>query len=118
MSALWSCASFAADIDPVVVSPDMYTVLLENDHVRVVRYVIQPGERDNWHTHPPKVSYVASGGKLRITIDGGESFEVTEETGHTSWMSALGRHFAENIGDTPVSVILVEVKSVGVRAGL
>lgn len=27
-----------SEIDPVSVSPHMYTVLLENEHVRVVRY--------------------------------------------------------------------------------
>ncbi len=55
------------DIDPVSVSPDKYKVLLENNQVRVVEYSIKPGERDQPHTHPPKVSYVVNGGSLRIT---------------------------------------------------
>src|SRR6476659_3448225 len=57
----------STDIDPVSVSPDKYKILLENDYVRVVEYSIKAGERDRPHTHPPKVSYVASGGSLRIT---------------------------------------------------
>ena len=61
------------EIDPVEVSPDMYHIQLENEHVRVVEYQIAPGERDNWHTHPAKVSYVVSGGSLRITTEEGES---------------------------------------------
>jgi len=98
-------------IDPIAVSPDKYTVLLENEHVRVVEYLVQPGEKDTWHTHPPKVSYVVSGGSLRITLEGGDSFVIEEVSGSAAWMGALGRHFGENIGTTPVRIALVEIKS-------
>ena len=37
--------------------------------------------------------------------------EVMEESGSASWMTSLGEHSAENVGDTPVQIILVEVKS-------
>src|SRR5688572_7656172 len=61
------------NIDPVKVSPDKFKVLLENEHVRVVEYSLKPGEKDNWHTHPPKTSYVISGGKLKIVLESGEA---------------------------------------------
>jgi quercetin dioxygenase-like cupin family protein len=112
--ALPPCATAqqkVAEIDPAVVSPNMYTVRLENAHVRVVEYVIGPGQRDNWHTHPPKVSYVLSGGSLRITAADGESFDVHEETGSTTWFEAVGKHYGQNIGTTPVRVLLVEIKA-------
>ena len=63
-----------ARIDAVTASPDRFKVLLENQHVACWRYVLLPGERDQWHTHPPKVSYVVSGGTLRITTDEGSRF--------------------------------------------
>lgn len=97
--------------DPTEVSPDKYTVLLENEHVRVLEYRIEPGEKDGWHTHPPKVSYVVSGGQLRITTDAGESFVVYENTGDTAWMGAVGPHFGENTGTTPIRIALIEIKS-------
>ena len=97
--------------DPTEVSPEKYTVLLENEHVRIVEYVIKPGEKDAWHTHPPKASYIVSGGKLRITPEGGDSFVVEEESGVAAWMGAVDRHFGENIGTTPVRIALVEIKS-------
>jgi quercetin dioxygenase-like cupin family protein len=97
--------------DPTKVSPEKYTVLLENEHVRVVEYVIKPGEKDAWHTHPPKVSYIVSGGKLRITPEGADSFVVDENSGNAAWMGALGRHFGENVGTTPIRIVLVEIKS-------
>ena len=98
-------------IDPVSVSPRQFKVLLENEHVRVVEYVLAPGERDDWHTHPPKVSYVVSGGTLRITTDDGQSFLSEEKEGTATWMGALGRHFAQNVSKTPVRIVLTEIKS-------
>lgn len=99
------------NLDPVVVSPDKYSVLLENEQVRVVEYRVEPGERDNWHTHPPKVAYVVEGGRLRITTGTGESFVVHEQSGATRWQDSLGRHYGENVGDTPVHIVFVEVKA-------
>ena len=100
-----------AQIDPVVVSPDRFKILLENEHVRVVEYMLGPGERDQWHTHPPKVSYVVSGGELRIHLADGTSFPSDEKEGTAVWMNALPRHYAENVGTTPVRIVLIEVKS-------
>jgi quercetin dioxygenase-like cupin family protein len=102
------------DIDPVSVSPDKYKVLLENDHVRVVEYSIKPGERDQPHTHPPKVSYVVSGGSLRITLRD-TSFVSTDSTGEVAWRGNVPWHFAENVGATPIRIILFEVKRVDGR---
>jgi quercetin dioxygenase-like cupin family protein len=101
----------AENIDAVAAAPDEFTVRLDNDHVRVIEYEIRPGEQEPWHTHPPKVSYVLAGGKLRITLRDGTSFDVTETPGETSWMEALGPHHAENVGSTPVRILLVEVKA-------
>ena len=98
-------------IDAIVASPDKFKVLLENDNVRVIAYELLPGQRDQWHTHPPKVSYVIAGGTLRITTGDGSSFDITETNGTATWMDALGRHFAENVGSTPVRILLVEVKA-------
>jgi len=98
-------------IDALIASPDIYTLLLENEHVRVLEYLIEPGEREAWHTHPPKAVYVASGGKLRIITEDGSSFVVDENTGDAAWMNAVGRHYGENVGTTPIRIVLMEVKS-------
>lgn len=98
-------------VDALIASPDIYTLLLENEHVRVLEYLIEPGEREAWHTHPPKAIYVASGGKLRITTEDGKSFVVDENTGDAAWMNAVGRHYGENVGTTPIRIVLLEVKS-------
>ena len=99
-----------AEIDPLVASPGNFKKLLENERVRVLEYTLQPGERDQWHTHPPKVSYVVSGGELRIHLADGTSFASDEKEGTAVWMKAVPRHYAENVGGTPVRIVLVEVK--------
>lgn len=103
-------ASSEENIDAVKVSPDKFKILLENEKVRVVEYTLKPGEKDNWHTHPPKTSYVVSGGKLKIVLENGESLIVDEETGTASWKDYLGKHYAENIGDSKVTILLTEIK--------
>ena len=100
-------------VDPAEVSPDQFTILLENEHVRVLEYELLPGGKDAWHTHPPKVSYVISGGTLKITPRGADSFVVDEIQGRAAWMGAVGPHFGENIGSTPIRIALIEVKSLG-----
>ena len=111
LSASSGAQQLPQHVDALVASPDIYTLLLENEHIRILEYLIEPGEREAWHTHPPKAIYVASGGKLRITTEDGNSFVVDENTGDTAWMNAVGRHFGENIGSTPIRIVLVEVKS-------
>jgi quercetin dioxygenase-like cupin family protein len=37
--------------DPVKLRPDMFTVMLENDHVRVLEWTFKPGEKELPHTH-------------------------------------------------------------------
>jgi beta-alanine degradation protein BauB len=105
-------AQSAAGIDPIAVSPDKYKVVLDNEQVRIVEYSLKPGEKDNTHTHPAKVSYVLSGGTLRIFPEGGTAFSSEEKTGDVAWMNSVPRHFVENTGTTPVRIVLFEIKQV------
>ena len=111
-----SPAAQAQATDPVPVSPDRYRVLVDNSEVRVVEYVLRPGERDDWHTRPARVSYVVSGGTLRITRADGTSSVADERQATTQLMNTSGRHYATNIGKTPVRVVLTEVKNVALAA--
>ena len=89
-------------IDAVKVSPDKFKIVMENEHVRVVQYSLKPEEKDNWQTHPPKSSYVLSGGKLKVFLENGETIMADEKTGTASWMDYVGKHYVENIGGTTV----------------
>ncbi|NOX81664.1 MAG: cupin domain-containing protein [Alphaproteobacteria bacterium] len=111
-------APLETQIDPVTASPDLYRVLFENQHIRVVEYAIAPGEHDNPHTHPPKFMVVLASGRLKIDIGNGETIISEEETGAAKWTAARGLHTAENIGDTTVRVLLVEPKSAQAAEGV
>jgi quercetin dioxygenase-like cupin family protein len=97
-------------IDAAVAAPERFKVLVENDHVRVIEYQLAPGEKDAPHTHPPKVSYILAGGKLRVYPAEGAPFDADETTGAASWDDARGRHYVENIGETTIKILLVEPK--------
>ena len=80
-------------------------------YVRVLEYTLDPGKKDEWHTHPAKSSYVVSGGQLKVYLENGEIIMADEKTGTASWRDVTGKHYVENIGKTPVKIILTEIKS-------
>ncbi|MBK8635998.1 MAG: hypothetical protein IPN72_21485 [Saprospiraceae bacterium] len=99
------------DIDALKASPANFVLLLENEYLRVLEYTIDPGKKDEWHTHPAKSSYVVSGGKLKVYLENGEIIVAEEKEGTASWLHAVGKHYVENIGKTTVKIILTEIKS-------
>ena len=101
-----------SDIDALKASPDNFKLLLENDHVRVLEYKLKPGTKDITHTHPPKSSYIVSGGQLKVHFENGDSSIFDDKAGTTSWMDHVGKHWVENIGTTEIKIILTEVKSI------
>ena len=100
----------STDIDALKSSPANFSLLLENEYVRVLEYRLNPGEKDQWHTHPAKSSYVVSGGELKVYRENGDTLFFNENAGSTSWMGHVGKHYVENIGKTPIKIILTEVK--------
>jgi len=96
--------------DELVASPENYKLLFENEHVQVLEYTLEPGKKDQWHTHPPKSSYVVSGGLLKVYMGDGSTEEAKEIAGTASWDGPVGKHQVENIGTTTVRIILTEAK--------
>jgi len=103
--------SDSLNIDIVQTSPNQARVLMENEYVRVVEYSVKPGEKDVWHTHPPRSSYVVSGGKVKVYSEKGEPKISEVKTGASSWAGQGAKHYVENIGDTDIKIILTEIKS-------
>ncbi|HEU4826831.1 MAG TPA: hypothetical protein VFS85_10155 [Dongiaceae bacterium] len=100
-------------VDGLVSSPANFKLLLENEHVRVLQYTLLPGALDHWHTHPPRVGYVLSGAKIRVTEADGSTHDYDEKTGDTYWGDFSPLHDTLNIGTTPYIALLVEVKDAG-----
>jgi hypothetical protein len=108
-----------ASLDALSAAPRHHTLLLENDRVRVVETRIAPGDIVPVHTHCwASVIYVLSwsdfvrcdtAGTVVLdsrTIGGGSPPSV-------AWSEALPPHSLENVGETEIRVISVEIKQPG-----
>lgn len=96
-------------LDATKVTPDRYTVLVENDRVRVLRARIGPRAKAPLHAHPPYVAVALSESHQRLTSESGETRESKRPAGSLAFNPAL-RHAEENLLDTSIDYILVELK--------
>jgi len=95
--------------DPAVVNAATIHVTLENNRVRVLEAKLPPGAKEKLHSHPAYVIYVIEGGKVRNHAVDGSTSESELATGATLYRDPL-THWAENIGNTTIHLILVELK--------
>ena len=95
-------------LDPVVTNPQHYTVVFENERVRVLAYTDAPGQRTTPHRHPDSVMYTLSSFRRRLHA-GDQHRDVEMAAGFTGWLPAQ-EHAGENIGDTETRVLFVELK--------
>jgi beta-alanine degradation protein BauB len=106
------CAAGAAHAqDPVEVSPGIYTVLFEDDEIRVLDVRYEPGERDAPHSHPSYTVLVLEGGSLTTHNASGEAHERTVQPNEAALLEAVALHWGHNTGDTTIRAIAVEFKA-------
>jgi quercetin dioxygenase-like cupin family protein len=96
--------------DPAVVNSKTIKVKFENDRVRVLEAELPPGVKEQVHSHPAYVIYVLAGGKYRNYAAAGKTTEGELKTGEVLYREPL-THAAENIGNTTLHMILVELKT-------
>jgi hypothetical protein len=101
-------------VDAVQVDPEHHAVELENDRVRVLRMTYPAGTTSPVHEHRPGAMVVLKGGKSRnipTGPEGGEPEEAAEAVrGQVAWSEGSPPHATENVGDTDIVVIRVELK--------
>ncbi len=90
-------------------TPKVVKLKFENDRVRILETVSNPGDHELQHSHPGNVVVVLEGAKLRIQTADGKSNEVEFKTGDAFWRDPV-IHSAENIGTTRLHAIIVELK--------
>jgi quercetin dioxygenase-like cupin family protein len=105
---VWVTPAYAQD--PAVVNSKTIRVRFENDRVRVLEATLPAGVKEQVHSHPAYVIYVLAGGRYRNYAADGTITEGTFQTGDVIYRDPL-THAAENIGDKPMHLILVELKS-------
>ena len=96
-------------LDPVATNPDHYSVVFENEHVRVLEYTDQPGDRTTPHEHPNSVMVTLSSFRRRLYA-GDQERDVEIPAESAGWLPAQ-QHAGHNIGETSTHVIFVELKN-------
>lgn len=99
--------------DPVVVDAEHYSVVFENDAVRVLRIQYQPGGESVMHEHPTGVAVYLSDMTGQFTLSDGQVIETSGEAGDAVWAEA-GTHQPKNLSDQPLELILVELKDTAI----
>lgn len=94
--------------DPVDTDPELYSVVFENERVRVLEYRDRPGDWTCEHSHPDMVITPLATFRRRLTVNG-RTVEI-EKTRHEAGWVAAQAHVGENIGDSPSHALFVELK--------
>ena len=84
-------------------------VRFENDQVRVLELRLKPGEREAMHTHPQYVLYALTDYRVKNTSADGTVRVFDRKRGDVFWGEPV-THGGENVGDTEVRAVIVELK--------
>jgi hypothetical protein len=103
-------------MDALQAAPGSHRVLLENDRVRVLEVVIEPGAREPEHTHQAaSVMIVDEPARIRYYAGGELRFESRVGSGsppgvRVRWLEPEGPHSVENIDEHRYHAIRIELK--------
>ena len=107
--AVVALAESTPTLDPVALSPQLYTVRFENDRVRVLEYRLKAGGKEPMHSHPPGVIFALADATVRTTLPNGTVVAYPSHAGDVLWRDAV-THSAENVGTTEAHYYAVELK--------
>jgi quercetin dioxygenase-like cupin family protein len=95
--------------DAVKVDPQHYTVVSENDQVRILRVHYGPHEKSVMHSHPATVAVFLTDAKGTFTYPDGKKKDFASKAGESEY-EATTIHSPENTTDKAMDVIVVELK--------
>ncbi|MBS1823995.1 MAG: hypothetical protein JST93_01620 [Acidobacteria bacterium] len=92
-------------------------VVIDNEHVRVLKVVSDPGTRTRMHDHKMNrvMIYLQPGGQDFEWQDGKRS-SIKWKAGEPLWSPAAGMHIAVNKSPAPVTIMEIELKNKGTSA--
>jgi len=104
------------ELDALLAAPEFHRLLFENERVRVLETVIPAGKMTPVRTYRwPNVQYVVSSadfvrryGDWKVTFDTRATGAPTPSTAMRS--ESIPPHALENVGDSELCVIMVELK--------
>ncbi len=102
-------ATSAPAQDATKVDSKHYKTVVENDQVRVLRITYGAGEKSVMHYHPASVIVGLTDSQVKFTLPDGQTVPFAIKKGQVGWTPA-GKHMPQNVSDTPLEVIQVEMK--------
>ncbi|HEX9137336.1 MAG TPA: hypothetical protein VF905_10390 [Nitrospirota bacterium] len=112
--------AFAIGAGPVVAedvapsykaSPDVYKVITENEHFRVIMATWKPGQRDKMHSHEgPLVGYRLTDCNLKVYNPDGSAKAREAKRGEALFNPVIAAHSVENVGSSDCQLVIVEKK--------
>lgn len=95
--------------DAVKADPKHYTVVSENDQVRILKVHYGPHEKSVMHSHPATVAVFLTDAKGQFAYPDGKKKDFAVKAGEAQY-EAANTHLPENTGDAGMDVIVVELK--------
>ena len=108
-------ATIASAQDAVKVDPKHYSVVSENDQVRILKVHYGPHEKSVMHSHPNTVAVFLTDAKGTFTFPDGKKQDFAVKAGDSQY-SAAATHLPENTGDKEMELIVVELKGKTAKA--
>lgn len=102
VSAVWAQ-------DAVKVDPKHYSVVSENDQLRILKVHYGPHEKSVMHSHPNSVAVMLTDMKAEFTLPDGKKQNMAAKAGDAQYTPAQV-HLPENTGEKGMDLILVELK--------
>ncbi len=98
--------------DAVIIDPEHYRVLVENEWVRAIALTVGPHEKLKMHKHPATWSVVVhlSDQDMRQYHAGGKTTESHYKAGTVRWVGPDAAHQDENLSDKPFRLVRIELK--------
>jgi quercetin dioxygenase-like cupin family protein len=102
----------AEDVAPSYkASPDVYQVITENEHFRVIMATWKPGQRDKMHSHEgPLVGYRLTDCNLKVYTPDGKAKAREAKRGEALFNPVIAAHAVENVGSSDCQLVIVEKK--------
>ena len=100
--------------DAAQVDAKHYTVVGENDQVRILKGRYGPHEKSVMHSHPPLVAVFLTDAKGPFTYPDGKKEDFAAKAGDAAIFPST-THLPENTGNKGMDFILVELKGKAAR---
>ena len=96
-------------LDPVALDPDHHLVVVDNEYVRALRTILEPGLKSPLHEHPHYVVIYVTELHTTMELGDGRIVDNPRQPGETAWRDYM-KHATLNVGAKTAVEIQVELK--------